>query len=132
MKVLQTIAGLGRLYGGIATCAYDLISAMHGIDFSLDLLTLEVRTPADKLMGKGENWIKALLNDAATPCEYSKGIIWYLKSHDYDLYYTNGLWMYCNHITCVTTRHKSGLYIITPHGMLYPDALIARVGRNGH
>lgn len=123
MKVLQTIAGFGRLYGGIATCTYDLISAMHGIGFPLDLLTLEVRNSADKLMGKGESWIKALPNDVVTPYEYSRGIARYLKSHDYDLYHTNGLWMYCNHITCVTAQHRSRPYIITPHGMLYPDAL---------
>ena len=100
MKVLQTIAGFGALYGGIATCTYDLISAMHDIGFPLDLLTLEVKNSADKLMGKGEDWIKALPNDAVTPYEYSKRIAQYLKSHDYDLYHTNGLWMYCNHVTC--------------------------------
>ena len=123
MKVLQTIAGFGALYGGIATCTYDLISAMHGIGFPLDLLTLEVRNPADKLMGKGESWIMALPNDAVTPYEYSRGIARYLKGHNYDLYHTNGLWMYCNHITCATARHRRKPYVITPHGMLYPDAL---------
>lgn len=123
MKVLQTIAGFGKLYGGIATCTYDLISAMHSIGFPLDLLTLEVKDPAYKLMGNGEDWIKALPNDAVTPYEYSRGIARYLKEHDYDLYHTNGLWMYCNHITCATARHRLKPYIITPHGMLYPDAL---------
>ena len=120
MKVLQTIAGFGALYGGIATCTYDLISAMHDIGFPLDLLTLEVKNSADKLMGKGEDWIKALPNDAVTPYEYSKRIAQYLKSHDYDLYHTNGLWMYCNHVTCSVARHRRKPYIITPHGMLYP------------
>ena len=118
MKVLQTIAGFGVLYGGIATCTYDLISAMHDIGFPLDLLTLEVKNSADKLMGKGEDWIKALPNDAVTPYEYSKRIAQYLKSHDYDLYHTNGLWMYCNHVTCSVARHRRKPYIITPHGML--------------
>ena len=123
MKVLQTIAGFGALYGGIATCTYDLITALHGIGFPLDLLTLQVKNPADRLMGKGEAWIKALPNDAITPYEYSRGIAQYLGSHDYDLYHTNGLWMHCNHITCSTARHCHKPYIITPHGMLYPDAL---------
>lgn len=35
MKVLQTIAGFGALYGGIATCTYDLILAMYNIGFLL-------------------------------------------------------------------------------------------------
>lgn len=123
MKVLQTIAGFGALYGGIATCTYDLISAMYNIGFPVDLLTLKVKNKSDVLMGKGEDWIKALPNDAMTPYEYSKGIARYLKSKEYDLYHTNGLWMYCNHITCSTARRKGRPYIITPHGMLYPNAL---------
>lgn len=123
MKVLQTIAGFGALYGGIATCTYDLITAMHKVGFSLDLLTLEVKNPVDKLMGKGEDWIKALPNDTVTPYEYSKNIAQYLKDKEYDIYHTNGLWMYCNHATCATARKKDRPYIITTHGMLYPDAL---------
>ena len=123
MKILQSIAGFGALYGGIATCTYDLITAMHNIGFPLDLLTLQIKNPADKLMGSGETWIKALPNDAVTPYEYSKGLTQYLKSGDYDLYHTNGLWMYCNHITCSIARQRNKPYIITPHGMLYPEAL---------
>lgn len=123
MKVLQTIAGFGALYGGIVTCTYDLITAMHNIGFPLDLLTLEVKNPADKLMGKGEDWMKVLPNDTVTPYEYSKNIVQYLKDKEYDIYHTNGLWMYCNHITCSVARRKHKPYIITPHGMLYPDAL---------
>ena len=113
MKVLQTIAGFGALYGGIATCTYDLIRAMYNIGFPLDLLTLEVRNPMDKLMGKGEDWIKALPNDAITPYEYSKSIALYLKNKEYDLYHTNGLWMYCNHATCSIARRKHKPYIFT-------------------
>ena len=123
MIVLQTIAGFGLLYGGIATCTYDLISALHNIGSPLDLLTLQVKNVNDKLIGKGENWIKALPNDAVSPYEYSKGLTQYLQKSEYDLYHTNGLWMYCNHITCVTARHKHKPYIISPHGMLYPEAL---------
>ena len=52
MKVLQTIAGFGALYGGIATCTYDLILAMYNIGFPIDLLTLEVKNKSDVLMGR--------------------------------------------------------------------------------
>ena len=91
MKVLQTIAGFGALYGGIATCTYDLILAMYNIGFPIDLLTLEVKNKSDVLMGKGENWIKALPNDAITPYEYSKNISSYLQNNEYDLYHTKSL-----------------------------------------
>lgn len=123
MKVLQTIAGFGALYGGIATCTYDLISVLHSIGVPVDLLTVNVKNKLDVLMGKGEDWIKALPNDVVTPYEYSKNIAHYLKNNEYDLYHTNGLWMYCNHVTCSIARDKGRPYVITPHGMLYPDAL---------
>lgn len=123
MKVLQTIAGFGALYGGIATCTYDLIRALHGISFPVDLLTPKVRNPSDHLMGAGEEWIKILDNDAVTPYEYSQNFRQALTDSDYDVYHTNGLWLYANHATCAEARRRGKPYIITPHGMLYPGAL---------
>lgn len=123
MNILQSIAGFGKLYGGIATCTYDLISTMHRIGCPVDLLTLEVKNPNDTLMGDNDVWIKALPNDAITPYEYSDGVRKFMNDNEYDLYHTNGLWMYCNHITCAIARTKGKPYIITPHGMLYSAAL---------
>lgn len=119
MKILQTIAGFGAHSGGTSTCTYDLITAMHKVGCPVDLLTLS----ASDLMGKGEDWIKALPNDAITPYGYSRNMNQFLRQSDYDLYHTNGMWMHCNHVTCTTARKKRKPYIITPHGMLYPDAL---------
>lgn len=119
MKILQTIAGFGTHSGGTSTCTYDLLSAMHCIGYDIDLMTLRT----DDLMGQGENWIKALANDALTPYGYSHNMQQFLKHLDYDIYHTNGMWMYCNHATCCIARKKNKPYIITPHGMLYPQAL---------
>lgn len=131
MKVLQTIAGFGALYGGIATCTYDLISAMHDIGFPLDLLTLEVKNSADKLMGKGEDWIKALPNDAVTPYEYSKRIAQYLKSHDYDLYHTNGVdVLQPRNLLCGSASPPSHISS-PPTGCFIPMRSIAHIGKNG-
>ena len=119
MKILQTIAGFGTHSGGTSTCTYDLLSAMHCIGYDIDLMTLRT----DDLMGQGESWIKALPNDAFTPYGSSYNIKQFLRHSDYDIYHTNGMWMYCNHATCCIARRKNKLYIITPHGMLYPQAL---------
>lgn len=120
MNVLQTIAGLGAHSGGTSTCTYDLLSAMHRIGgYSVDLMTLR----CDDLLGHGETWIKALPNDAVSPYGYSHNISHFLQHNDYDLYHTNGMWMYCNHATCAVARRKGKPYVITPHGMLYPQAL---------
>ena len=120
MKVLQTIAGLGAHSGGTSTCTYDLLSAMHRIGgCEVDLLTLR----CDDLLGHGEEWIKALPDDAVSSYGYSRNISRFLQQSDYDLYHTNGMWMHCNHATCVAAQRKGKPYVITPHGMLYPQAM---------
>lgn len=119
MKALQTIPGFGASCGGPTTCTYDLLTAMHALGCHVDLLT----SRTDDLVGHGEEWIKALPNDRLTPYGYSSNINKYLAGADYDLYHTNGLWMHCNHATCVAARKKGKPYIVSTHGMLYPDAL---------
>lgn len=119
MKILHTIAGFGAHSGGTSTCTYDLLSAMHNLGCNVDLMTL---ASADQ-MGKGETWIKSLPNDAISPYGYSSNMNRFLEESDYDLYHTNGMWMHCNHATCVIARKKAKPYIITPHGMLHPLAL---------
>lgn len=123
MKILQTIAGFGAHSGGTSTCTYDLLSAMHGMGCDVDLMTVKVKDPTDKLMGHGEEWIKALDNDCRTPYGWSPNMTRFLRASDYDIYHTNGMWMHCNHETCTIARQKGKPYVITPHGMLYPQAL---------
>lgn len=123
MKILQTIAGFGAKSGGTSTCTYDLVTALNQLNCQTDILTLKPNDPTNHLMGVGEQWIKALPYDGKTPFGYSHNIVHYLNTTDYDLYHTNGLWMYCNHITASIARKKGKPYVITPHGMLYPQAL---------
>ncbi len=123
MKILQTIAGFGKKSGGTSTCTYDLLTALHWQGCEVDLMTFTVKDPTDRLMGEGEAWIKALPNDGVSPYGYSINMNRFLKDSDYDLYHTNGMWMHCNHETCVVARKKRRPYVITPHGMLYPQAL---------
>lgn len=125
MKVLQTIGGFSARCGGTSTCTYDLLSAVHGIhpEPYVDLLTPNVTDSDDCLMGIGEEWIKTVPNDYRTPLSLSKNMSRFLGNSDYDIYHTNGMWMHINHSTCAIAREKRKPYIITPHGMLYPEAL---------
>lgn len=119
MKILQTIAGFDMHSGGTSTCTYDLLAAMQRIEYPVDLLTLE----STDLMGNGELWIKALPNDSISSYGYSRNMNRFLHNSDYEVYHTNGMWMHCNHETCLVARKKDKPYVITPHGMLYPNAL---------
>lgn len=119
MRILQTISDFDTLSGGTSTCTYDLLTAMHKTGCGVDLMTMQT----DDMMGHGESWIKALANDAISPYGYSRNMNRFLRHSNYDLYHTNGMWMHCNHITCAVARQKGKPYIITPHGMLYPQAM---------
>lgn len=109
MRILQTIAGFGAKSGGTSTCTYDLVTALNQLNCQTDILTLKPNDPTNHLMGVGEQWIKALPYDGKTPFGYSHNIVHYLNTTDYDLYHTNGLWMYCNHITASIARKKGNL-----------------------
>lgn len=125
MKVLQTIGGFSVKSGGTSTCTYDLLSAIYelGRENEVDLLTPSVSGEDNSMMGHGEDWIKVVPNDYCTPLSISRNLSRFLKDSDYDIYHTNGMWMHVNHTTCAIARSKGRPYIITPHGMLYPEAL---------
>lgn len=119
MRILHTIQGLSAKSGGTSTSTYDLLTAMRRIGCDVDLMTLR----SSDLMGNGESWIRALPNDSISSYGYSRNVNKFLSQTDYDLYHTNGLWLYSNHLTCKIARDKDKPYVITPHGMLYPLAL---------
>lgn len=119
MRILHTIQGLSAKSGGTSTSTYDLLTAMRRIGCDVDLMTLR----SSDLMGNGESWIRALPNDSLSSYGYSRNVNKFLSQTDYDLYHTNGLWLYSNHLTCKIARDKDKPYVITPHGMLYPLAL---------
>lgn len=126
MKILQSIGGFGAKGGGTSTCTYDLLSAIDRVKQegeAVELLTPEVKDPSDKIMGQGEGWIHVVKNDYRTPVAFSHSLTEALKASDADIFHTNGMWMHVNHSTCAIARKKGRPYVITPHGMLYPEAM---------
>lgn len=123
MKVLQTIGSLGEKQGGPSTCTYDLMHSLSDLKAPIELLTIGPVEKKDKTLGAGEPWLKLVPNDRKTPINFSRNMKEELSNSTYDLYHTNGLWIYPNHITCKCAREKGVPYIISPHGMLYPTAL---------
>lgn len=122
MRVLHTIAGLSSQSGGPSTCTKDLLDGLNEIEGAkIDLLT--VLPPNGRNLGAGSHWLKEVSCDYYTPIEFSHNLKHAINESDYDLYHTNALWLYINHITCKTAREKRKPYIVSPHGMLYPTAL---------
>lgn len=123
MKVLQTIAGMSASSGGPSTCTLDLMNALYSINAPVDLLTMSSMDSSDTILGHGQPWLHTVKYDCKKPFMTSRNFDRTIRDIDYDLYHCNGLWMGVNHSTCAIARQKGKKYIISPHGMLYPNAL---------
>lgn len=121
MRILHTVAGFTNGGGGVTTCVYDLLSALRAGRVDVDLMTPSSK--GEPLAGAGEGWIKAVDGDCVSPYGYSRKFKRAIECTDYNIYHVNGLWMHANHLTAWAARKKSRPYVISPHGMLYPDAL---------
>lgn len=121
MKALQTITSMNASAGGPSTCTFDLLKAMNQHRGGVDLLTVGA---ADTL-GASQPWMKLVPSDEISPLAYSHNAKKWLQEHgvDYDLFHANALWKYLNHATCSFARKADKPYVITPHGMLYPEAM---------
>lgn len=123
MRVLQTIQGMAASSGGPSTCTRDLLDGLADLNADVDLLTTSCKNPSDSNLGVGSSWLKEVPCDYRTPLCFSENLKAALLDSEYDIYHTNALWMYINHLTCKIARKKSKPYVLSPHGMLYPTAL---------
>ncbi|MDR1847448.1 MAG: glycosyl transferase family 1, partial [Bacteroidales bacterium] len=118
MKILHTISGMSAKCGGTASCTYELVKGMQSHSNKVDILTFEPEA-GDKLIGT-DNFIETVSNSKHFISKTYKNA---LQNSDYQLYHTNGIWQYTELITAKIARKKRVPYIISPHGMLYPQAL---------
>lgn len=123
MKILHTIEGMGAKFGGIATCTYDLIKAIHQGGEDVSLMTLASKDRSDVMLGHREMWSYNLQNDGIGPFNFSQNCLKWLNENKFDVYHVNGMWQHIVHATCAKARKEGSPYVITPHGMLYPQTL---------
>lgn len=122
MKVLHTINGLAAKSGGPTTCTYSLLKGLNKEENNVDVLTYEP-VNNDILIGS-DSFIKVVPRPKDTRLAYSPVFKNYLSNHNhYDLYHINAIWQYPAHATAKYARINKKPYIISPHGMLYANAL---------
>lgn len=124
-SVVHTVNRFSQQGGGTSTCVYDLAKGMNEQEegVSIQLVVTEPKEAGEKVMGAGEQWITAVENDEKMSFGWSQNLGRALRETDAAIYHTNGLWRYCNHVTAVVARRKNKPLVVTPHGMLYPQAL---------
>ncbi len=122
MRVLQVISGMGLKSGGPTTCTYNLLKGLQGQGVSVDLLTFDALV-GDEIISR-EAFMKILTPPNNPRFGYSKELKGWLEAHtDYDLYHTNALWQYASHAAAVKAQKLGKPYVISTHGMLYPEGL---------
>ena len=114
---------MSALAGGTASCTAQLMDALTRAGAPVELLTVDTTADGAQMLGTGSQWLRTVPYDYRTPLCLSSNITYALAESDADLMHTNGLWMWCNHATCAEARRRGIPYVITPHGMLYPEAM---------
>jgi glycosyltransferase involved in cell wall biosynthesis len=104
--------------GGTTSCTYELVKGLQAQNTSVDILTFSPHSN-DILIGN-DSFIKTVSHPKHFISQLYKRA---LLNGDYQLFHANGLWEYTELITAKIARKKNIPYIISPHGMLYPQAL---------
>lgn len=122
MKVLQTIPYFNKASGGPTSCTYQLVKGLVENGLNCDILSF---LPKEDDILANDDFIHYLADDRKTPLWFSKNLSNELSRNIncYDLVHINTIWTWPSHIA-VTKAKIAGLpIIISPHGMLYPQAL---------
>jgi glycosyltransferase involved in cell wall biosynthesis len=120
MKILHTISALGLSGGGPSQSVYNTVKGLREQELNVDILTY-LPNENDHFISE-EDYIIALPNKKSL-FAYSPDYKRYLKNHPYDIYHTQGVWLYPTYIAAKIACKQNKPYLITPRGMLYPHAL---------
>ena len=122
MKILQIISSMGINSGGPSTCTYFLIKGLNKLGIRAIILTF---TPIE-----GDSLIAndSFIRTVEKPFERKFGYSYSFRKHlnkyqDYNLIHANGLWQYSSLIGAKFSFKTKIPFVISTHGMLYPQAL---------
>lgn len=122
MKVLHTIPYFNKASGGPVSCTYQLVAGL--VDYGVNCKLLSFRPNENDIIGN-DAFIEYLQDDRKTSLWLSKNMERYLKKsiEEYDIIHVNTIWTWPSHIPVKRAKKAHKPLIISPHGMLYPQAL---------
>ena len=122
MKVLHTIPYFNKASGGPVTCTYNLLTGLNKNGVSTSLLTF--RPSVEETLAE-DDFIHYLADDRKTPLWFSNNfadcIDNEVKAHD--IVHANTIWTWPVHLTIQSAIRNNKPIVLSPHGMLYPQAL---------
>lgn len=120
MKILHSISSLSLNSGGPTHSVFYTVKGLRAQGLETDILTY-LPNSGDKLISE-EDFI-ITLPKGKTSFAFSSDYKYYMEKHSYDIYHAQGIWQYPTYITDKIAHKNKKPYIITPRGMLYPQAL---------
>lgn len=105
MNILHTIDSLSPACGGTTSCTKELLNGLRACGARAEILTR-----ADRQF-------------SFSPLMISPRLRLTLRQDRADIYHTHGLWRDVNLATCAHARRRHVPCVLSPHGMLYPEAL---------
>lgn len=124
MNVLHIVEANKNRFWGLGSSVFAIVSALnkfHG--GNIHILTTEMHDGNDMVEYAHEKWLYFHRDDGITPLKLSKSTYHHIEPSKYDCYHIHGLWLHANHKTCRIARQQHKPYLVTPHGMLYPETL---------
>lgn len=108
MNILHTIDSMSPACGGTTSCTAELVSGLRACGANAEIITRR-----DKEF-------------SFSPLRITPRLRLTLRQSQADIYHTHGLWLDVNLATCAHAYRKRVPCVLTPHGMLYPEALQQR------
>lgn len=131
-RVVHTVPLIGISSGGLATAVGGLLSELNrvenknGRETVCGLYSFAPEADDTPAVKSGSEWFHPIKADTITPVGFSQNMKRALSDEIASgaaLFHTHGMWQYTNHLTCKLARQSHTPYILSPHGMLFPQAL---------
>lgn len=122
MKILHTISGLSINSGGPSLSVWSLVNGLQQLKVYADIVTLDPGEENNNLIAEN-HWIHVIPEAKNKRFAYSNQLQKFLYNRSPDIYHGHALWQYPVHAMAKVARSKNKPYVISPRGMLYPEAL---------
>lgn len=122
MRILHTIPYFNKASGGPTSCTYQLVKGLVENGTQSEILSF---LPAENDILASDDFIHYLPDDRRTPLWLSRNLSDELKRiiHNFDLVHINTIWTWPSHLSVYRAKSAGVPIVISPHGMLYPQAL---------
>jgi glycosyltransferase involved in cell wall biosynthesis len=127
MKVLHSISSLNLNSGGPSLSVWSLVTGLRSLSIDAEIVTYAHQDGNDKMIGEG-SFVKAIPSPRFRRYGYSASLNHFLQNTSHELFHGHGLWQYPVHAMAKAARKKNKPYVISPRGMLYPEALQKSAG----